>query len=272
MGITEIAHPSFPRKNVTPYHDTGQESSLPSLPTLDYRRKDCRHFHLPWCRWQPAWLIPLKIGSVKPVVGATLVVARSRRQPVFIPLCGLRNAMVILRSAATKNLQSLPRRADRGRQERNCSYDPAPPPCHSSENSLCSTAHPSFRRRACPVPRYGAGIQSPVPANTRPSTERLSPLSSSMVPVATGMANCYENRLRQTCCRGNPCGCPFPAPTRFHPLMWPSECHGHSEKRSDEESTISPPPTERLPIPISPPPTERPPIPISPPPGADRGM
>ena len=93
-----------------PYRDTGPESSLPSLPTLDYRRKDCRHFHLPWCRWQPAWLIAMKIGSGKPVVGATLVVARSRRQPVFIPLCGLRNAMVILRSAATKNLQSLPRR------------------------------------------------------------------------------------------------------------------------------------------------------------------
>ena len=93
-----------------PYPDTGPESSLPSLPTLDYRRKDCRHFHLPWCRWQPAWLIAMKIGHVKPVVGATLVVARSRRQPVFIPLCGLRNAMVIPRSAATKNLQSLPRR------------------------------------------------------------------------------------------------------------------------------------------------------------------
>ena len=28
--------------------------------------------------------------------------------------------------------------------------------------------------------------------------------------------HCYENRLRQTCCRGNPCGCPFPAPTHFH--------------------------------------------------------
>ena len=91
---------------------------------------------------------------------------------------------------------------------------------------------PSFRRRACPVPRYGAGIQSPVPANTRLSTERLSPLSSSMVPVATGMAHCYENRLRQTRRRGNPCDCPFPAPTRFHPLMWPSQCHGHFEKRA----------------------------------------
>ena len=37
----------------------------------------------------------MKIGSGKPVVGATLVVARSRRQPIFIPLCGLRKAMVI---------------------------------------------------------------------------------------------------------------------------------------------------------------------------------
>ena len=53
---------------------------------------------------------------------------------------------------------------------------------------------------------------------------------------------CYENRLRQTCYTGNPSGCPFPAPTRFHPLMWPSQGHGHSEERSDEESTISPPP------------------------------
>ena len=53
------------------------------------------HFHIPWCRWQPAWLIAMKIASGKPAVGATLVVARSRHQPVFIPLCGLRKAMVI---------------------------------------------------------------------------------------------------------------------------------------------------------------------------------
>ena len=60
------------------------------------------HFHLPWCRWQPAWLIAMKTGSGKPVVGATLVVVRSRRQPVFIPLCGLRKAMVI--PSAARNL------------------------------------------------------------------------------------------------------------------------------------------------------------------------
>ena len=53
---------------------------------------------------------------------ATLVVARSQRQPVFILLCGLRKAMVILRSEATKNLQSLPRPRERHREGglRNC--------------------------------------------------------------------------------------------------------------------------------------------------------
>ena len=43
--------------------------------------------------------IAMKIGPDKPVVGATLVVARSRHQPVFIPLCGLRKAMVIPNAA-----------------------------------------------------------------------------------------------------------------------------------------------------------------------------
>ena len=41
----------------------------------------------------------MKIGSGKPVVGATLVVARPRRQPIFIPLCGLHKAMVIPNAA-----------------------------------------------------------------------------------------------------------------------------------------------------------------------------
>ena len=39
--------------------------------------------------------------------------------------------------------------------------------------------------------------------------------------------HCYENRLRQTCCRGNPCRCPFPAPHRSHPLIWPLQGHRH---------------------------------------------
>ena len=39
--------------------------------------------------------LAMKIGSGKPVVEATLVVARSRSQPNFIPLCGIRKAMAI---------------------------------------------------------------------------------------------------------------------------------------------------------------------------------
>jgi hypothetical protein len=41
----------------------------------------------------------MKIGSGKPVVGATLVVARSRRQPVFIPLMWPDKAIVIPNTA-----------------------------------------------------------------------------------------------------------------------------------------------------------------------------
>ena len=37
----------------------------------------------------------MKIASGKPVVGATLVVARPRRQPIFISLYGLHKAIVI---------------------------------------------------------------------------------------------------------------------------------------------------------------------------------
>ena len=50
------------------------------------------------------------------------------------------------------------------------------------------------------------------------------------------MGDCYENRLRQTWWRGNPRGCPFPAPTRFHPLMWPLQ--GHSDSERSEESKV----------------------------------
>ena len=49
----------------------------------------------------------MKIGPDKPVVGATLVVARPRRQPVFVPLCSLRKAMVIPRLTRRNTLCSL---------------------------------------------------------------------------------------------------------------------------------------------------------------------
>ena len=68
------------------------------------------HFRAWWCRWQPTWAIAMKIGTDKPVVGAILVVARSRRQPVFIPLCGLHKAMVIPSEA--RNLKSMITRPD----------------------------------------------------------------------------------------------------------------------------------------------------------------
>ena len=55
-------------------------------------------------------VIAMKIGPDKPVVGATLVVARPRHQPVFIPLCGLRKAMVI--PSAARNLKSITARPD----------------------------------------------------------------------------------------------------------------------------------------------------------------
>ena len=133
-----------------PYPDTGQESSLRSPPTLDYRRKDCRHFHLPWCRWQPAWLIAMKIGSGKPVVRATLVVARSRHQPTFISLMWPDKAIVIPRSAATKILQSLPRRADRGRQNEIANMIRLPAFCHSERSEESKVHH---HKTGQPVPR-----------------------------------------------------------------------------------------------------------------------
>ena len=43
----------------------------------------------------PPSVFATKIGTGKPVVGATLVVARSRRQPIFISLMWPDKAMVI---------------------------------------------------------------------------------------------------------------------------------------------------------------------------------
>ena len=63
----------------------------------------------------PIPFIPLKIGSGKLVVGATLVVARFRCQPAYIPLCGLHKAMVI-------SAESLSRTPIWGR-------NPVPGPC-----------------------------------------------------------------------------------------------------------------------------------------------
>ena len=67
--------------------------------TLVVARSRHQPVFIPLCGLCKAMVIAMKIGSGKPVVGATLVVARSRHQPVFIPLCGLCKAMVIPSSA-----------------------------------------------------------------------------------------------------------------------------------------------------------------------------
>ena len=100
--------------------------------------------------------------------------------------------------------------------------------------------HPSFRRT--PDSCSAGTVPHPVPEPCWPL-----PFSSSMVPVATGMANCYENSrptpntvipaksLPRTPIRGR-----YPVPTpldsvyaeatgspHFHPLLWPAQGHSH---------------------------------------------
>ena len=128
--------PSFPRKNVTPYHDTGRESIF----------CHCRHL---------------------------------------------------------------------GGTNTNPSVDSE----HTSD-----TVIPAKERH--PVPRYGAGIHPRAPAINHLTTGRPTPFSFQVVRVEPLMTYSqrilphlsYENRFRQTCCRGNPCGCPSPAATHFIPL------------------------------------------------------
>ena len=135
-------------------------------------------------------------------------------------------------------MHPLPRRADRGRQNGIATMIQPRLPVIGTKMTD-TTFNSSFPRKNV-TPYHDTGRESIFGHCRQPSD--LGGTNTHFHPsVATGMANCYENRPRQTRCRGNPCGCPFPAPTRFHPLMWPSQCHGHSEKRSDEESTISPP-------------------------------
>ena len=72
----------------------------------------------------------MKIGSGKPVVGATLAVARFRHQPVFISLCGLHNAMVIPNAAKRSEESRISRY--RSRAIRNTFYFLLPPAISAS--------------------------------------------------------------------------------------------------------------------------------------------
>ena len=79
----------------------------------------------------------MKIGSGKPVVGATLVVARFRHQPVFISLCGLHNAMVIPNAAKRSEESRISRY--RSRAIRNTFYF-LPPPAISAPSAVSPDA------------------------------------------------------------------------------------------------------------------------------------
>ena len=74
--------------------------------------------------------------------------ARGGGPPLSFLLCGLRKAMVI-------PAKSLPRTPIRGRNPEGRGEE-----ARHFHSSYVAFARPwSFRRRACPVPRYGAGIQ-----------------------------------------------------------------------------------------------------------------
>ena len=96
--------------------------------------------------------------------------------------------------------------------------------------TICGSLRP-------PRPRLLHGLKSTSDLSG-PFAPRCSPFSSIVVPVATGMGDCYENSARP------PRHVVLRSPRRrtwggvgldhanrrhhFHPLMWPSQGHGHS--------------------------------------------
>ena len=88
----------------------------------------------------------MKIGSGKPVVGATLVVARSRHQPVFISLCGLHNAMVIPNAAKRSEESRISRY--RSRAIRNTFYF-LPLPAISAPSAVSPTPLELTNKNTC---------------------------------------------------------------------------------------------------------------------------
>ena len=76
----------------------------------------------------------MKIGPDKPVVGATLVVARPRHQPVLIPICGLHKAMVIPNAAQPHPV--IPLKILSATLFRHSGGEPAPYPDTGQESSL----------------------------------------------------------------------------------------------------------------------------------------
>ena len=160
-----------------------------------------------------------------PPVGATLVVARSRRPPVSIPLCGLRKATFRPACPDTGQESILP---------------PRPPPVGATLVvarsrrqpvfiPLCGLrqGHPSFLRRAC-VPRHGAGIH-PLPP-PRPIRHSRAP---PVIPAEAGI---------------HPLRHPAPAEAGIHPLRAlcgessPPPRMQQNATRRDKGTPFSPPP------------------------------
>ena len=110
----------------------------------------------------------MKIGPDKPVVGATLVVARSRHQPVLIPLCGLRKAMVIPNCERSQPHSVIPNVAQRSEESKILVLENAPLDRTAQCPQANSPLPPSTpRRKGDPC-----GRPSPHPA---PSTQHPEP-------------------------------------------------------------------------------------------------
>ena len=130
----------------------------------------------------------MKIGSGKPVVGATLVVARSRHQPVFISLCGLHNAMVIPNAAKRSEESRISRY--RSRAIRNTFYF-LPLPAISAPSAVSPDApridkqerlYYAFHKRSHTAQLYKNKANTTKYDGMRHTLENLSDLQSLTLP------------------------------------------------------------------------------------------
>ena len=191
-------------------------------------------------------VIPAKSLPRTPIRGRNPEGRGEEAPPLSFLLCGLRKATVI-------PAKSLPRTPIRGRNPEGRGEE-----ARHFHASYVAFARPwSFRRRACPVPRYGAGIQRgegrrpatfiPLCGLTRPPSfrRRACPVPRYGAGIQRGEGrrprhfhSSYVAFARPWSFRRR--ACPVPRygagiqrgegrrPAIFIPLMWPSQGHGHS--------------------------------------------
>ena len=175
---------SFVRKHV-PDSDPGCALQSPSMPALHRRiLPNCRPMVDGGMRKCSAGACPplgLGWGSAE----STVPIRCTKPQlPLFIPWC----------AGASRHERFV----------RKCAYaafERAVEPLHSAISSF-RPPNSSFPRRACPVPRYGAGIQRGGAgcgndARTLP-TNQCTRFSYLGVPAPAGMSDCYESMSRTT--------------------------------------------------------------------------